>query len=179
MDGACLARWKLPEFSTAWRCPTHFYAEVLPSSPNTSMLPPQQQKKNSKPTNGKKTDKTTPSILKLILQKKTKQHQTKTERYFLTPYPSSLKLSMYSRHFVGGYLLVDPPPRPSAYLEFPRKVYHESPLKWGWSLSLPGKKKKPLPNADLPGWTKAVWEIWGVSCDWICVSGWLVFYLNE
>lgn len=90
---------------------------------------PTTTKKNSKPTNGKKTDKTTPSILKLILQKKTKQHQTKTERYFLTPYPSSLKLSMYSRHFVGGYLLVDPPPRPSAYLEFPRKVYHESPLK--------------------------------------------------
>lgn len=67
--------------------------------------------------------------IKADTSKKTKQHQTKTERYFLTPYPSSLKLSMYSRHFVGGYLLVDPPPRPSAYLEFPRKVYHESPLK--------------------------------------------------
>ena len=155
MDGACLARWKLPEFSTAWRCPTHFYAEVLPSSPNTSMLPPQQQKKKQQTNQLEKNGQNDSFNIKADTSKKTKQHQTKTERYFLTPYPSSLKLSMYSRHFVGGHLLVDPPPRPSAYLEFPRKVYHESPLKWGWSLSLPGKKKETAAECRPSGMDKS------------------------
>ena len=64
----------------------------VPSSPNTSMLPPQRQKKQKQQTNqwGKKSEKNNSFNIKADTQKNL-QHQRKTERYFLTPYPSSLK----------------------------------------------------------------------------------------
>lgn len=100
MDGACLARWKPPEFSTAWRCPTHFYAEVLPSSPNTSMLPPQQQPKTTNQPMGNKNRKNDSFNIKADTPPKKKiqhQHQTKTARKVFSdtsPHPSFLKDSV-------------------------------------------------------------------------------------
>lgn len=92
MDGACLARWKLPEFTQRGDVQPIFMRKKRSKFSKHINAAPTTTKKQKQQTNqwGKKSEKNNSFNIKADTQKNL-QHQRKTERYFLTPYPSSLK----------------------------------------------------------------------------------------
>lgn len=125
-----------------------------------------------------KTEKTTPSTLKLIPPPKKKYNinikQKLQERYFLTPHLTHLSLkTQYVQSpfccwaFAGGHT--------SKAIHLPGNT--QSPresIEVRMIAFFTGKKETAAVAADLGSLTKAVCSL-GVSCDWMCVSGWPFF----
>ena len=134
---------------------------------------------NNKPTNGKKNRKNDSFNIKADTQTKTKQHQTKTERYFLTPYPSSLKTQYVQLPFcwwafAGGHT--------SKAIRLPGVSTQSLPresIEVRMIAFFTEKKETAAVAADLGSLTKAVWEIWGFHViGYVLVAG-CFFWMNR